>query len=159
MDSFGIVSIELHLESYFEETADCTLLLRPAKGKSWEIESSSNSSQISSDSVILCLWDRVTLSNASSLVLGLRGSPREERWWSRGCLRNGNPSPFARGVSSCASDIMESVSISDSQSSWANPMPGASGFWETGERVVGSSLRRHERASTPRRSTIVPSAI
>ncbi len=54
---------------------------------------------------------------------------------------------------------MRVFSASESLVSSTKPMPGVNGFWATGGRVVGSSLRRHERQRTPARRMIVPRAI
>ena len=81
---------------------------------------------------------------------------RVVRWWRKG---DSLPLPFGRAASSSTGEIRLLSSASESLSSSTKPMPGVSGFWETGGRVVGSLLRRQERARTPRRRIRVPRAI
>lgn len=120
------------------------------KGESSATVSSSSSSHISSDSVMPFLRRRVTLRISLCLAVGLCGSLCND--WQPFVK---NSLPFA--VSSSMRVVL--TSAPESLSSSTNPIPGLEGFWETGGRVPGSLVRRHERARTPKRRIRVPRAI
>ena len=103
--------------------------------------SSSSSLHISSDSVMPFLRSRVIPRRSLFLVVGVRGTA------------------FPLTDSICSIGLAIPVSASESLSSSTKPMPGVSGFCDTAGRVVGSSLRRQERAKTPARRIKVPNAI
>lgn len=130
----------------FADGVDRALLLRWGYGERSVRVSFSSSSQISSDSVMPFLRGAVMLKRSLFFVVGVRGSVRKGEEW-----------PLA--ASSSVLELGVSVSASESLRSFTKPMPGVKGFWVTGGLVVGSLLRRHERASTPRRRIMVPRAI